>query len=213
MMNAYDYDLMPRAQVVLGSMFDTSMNFYGVKLGLFYHMFLNSALSSKIAAGVPSIIEGRSGRELAYDLLEYNGYTNLKKPEFYSHERSQSYWLGWSMAYYQWYKGIAFSQFTEHISIEAYWNMYDKYHEMDIAQFVDGVDAMRRKEQTESRLKRLRTYAMLSQKQLADKSGVPLRTIQQYEQKAKDINKANVDYIVRLSKTLNCGVEMLLEEW
>ncbi len=213
MMNAYDYDLMPRAQVVLGSMFDTAMNFYGIKLDVFYHMFLNSVISTKFAAGNPSVIEGRSGRELVYALLEDCGYEDLKKPDFYPMGRSQSYWLGWAMAYYQWYKGIAFSQFTENISIDTYWNMYDKYHEMDIVQYVDGVDEIRRNAQTESRLKRLRTYAMLSQKQLADKSGVPLRTIQQYEQKAKDINKANVDYIIRLSRALNCGVEMLLEEW
>lgn len=212
-MNAYDYDLMPRAQKVMGSLFDTSINFYGIKLDDFYHMFLNSPISKKIERGDPAIIEGHSGRELSYSLLENNGFQNLEKPEYYSIGRNKSYWLGWTMAYYQWYKGISFSRITDGVDIDVYWNMYDKYHEMDVLQFVDRADVLRRNAQTESKLKRLRGYAKLSQSQLAEKSGVPIRTIQQYEQKAKDINRANVDYVVRLSKVLNCDVDMLLEEF
>jgi len=212
-MNAYDYDLLPRAQRVMGWMFDTGMNFYGVELKHFYHMFLNSSVSKKIEVGSSSVIEGRSGRELAFDILEANGYQDLCKPEYYTLDRSQSYWLGWVLAYYQWVKGIPFSKITDEVGIDTYWNMYDKYHEMDITQFVDGVDEIRRRAQTESRLKRFRCYAGISQRQLAERSGVPLRTIQQYEQRAKDINKANVDYLVRMAKVLNCEVEMLLEEF
>lgn len=212
-MIAYDYDLMPRAQRLIGWMFDAAINYYGVKLNEFYHMFLNSSISRKIEVGDSSIIEGKSGREIAYYLLEDNGYTDLSKPDYYTIDRSQAYWLGWAISYYQWCKGISFSQITDEVDISTYWDMYDKYHEMDILQFVDGVDDVRRKAQEVSRLKRLRRYAKLSQKELADISGVPLRTIQQYEQKAKDINKANVDYVVRLSKALNCEVSMLLEEF
>lgn len=212
-MNAYDYDLLPRAQRVLGCMFDTCMNFYDIKLNDFYHMFLNSSISLKIEIGSPSVIEGRSGHELAFDLLERNGFTDVSKPEYYPLERSQSYWLGWAMAYYQWYRNISFARITDGIDIEIYWNMYDKYHEMDILQFVDGVDDIRQRSQAESRLKRLRHYARLSQSELSERSGVPLRTIQQYEQRTKDINKANVDYVYRLSKALNCDIGMLLEEY
>ena len=121
--------------------------------------------------------------------------------------------MGWALSYYQWDKGIAFSQITEKLSIREFWDMYDKYHEMDISHFVDEVDEMRESAQDISRLKRIRQYAGLSQRELAELSGVPLRTIQQYEQKAKDINKANVDYVVRLSKVLKCEVVMLLEEF
>lgn len=212
-MNAYDYDLMPRAQKVVGWMFDTCVNFYYVPIDKFYHMFLNSTVSKKIAIGNSMVIEGCSGRELAYDLLTDNSYKDLKKPDYYPANRSQEYWLGWALTYYQWCKGISFSQITEDVDIDIYLNMYDKYHEMDIVQFVDSVDDIRQRAQTESRLKRLRCYANLSQRQLADMSGVPLRTIQQYEQRAKDINKANVDYMIRLSRALNCEISMLLEEF
>ena len=36
--------------------------------------------------------------------------------------------------------------------------------------------------------------------------------IQQYEQRQKDINKAQADTLLRLSRVLNCGVEDLVEK-
>ena len=39
----------------------------------------------------------------------------------------------------------------------------------------------------------------MSQKELANKTEIPLRTIQQYEQKQKNINKAQAEYLIRLS--------------
>ncbi len=43
-------------------------------------------------------------------------------------------------------------------------------------------------------------------------SGVPLRTIQQYEQRQKHINKAQAEYLVMLAKALCCEVDSLLEK-
>ena len=58
----------------------------------------------------------------------------------------------------------------------------------------------------------LRKSIGYSQKALAEKSGVTLRMIQQYEQRAKDINKATGMNLVALAKTLGCRVEDLLEQ-
>lgn len=52
----------------------------------------------------------------------------------------------------------------------------------------------------------------MSQRELSELSGVPLRTIQQYEQQQKNINKAQVEYLVRLSQTLCCEITDLLEK-
>ena len=88
-------------------------------------------------------------------------------------------------------------------------SMYRKYHEMDIMQFVDCMDLMS-EENRESALKRLRMYAGLSQKELAIKADIPLRTIQQYEQGQKDLSHARADSVIRLSKALYCDVEDLI---
>ncbi len=63
----------------------------------------------------------------------------------------------------------------------------------------------------ETNLKRIRTGKSYSQKQFAELSGVSLRSIQMYEQRRKDINKAQSDSLFRLAKALYCTMEDLLE--
>ena len=50
-----------------------------------------------------------------------------------------------------------------------------------------------------------------SQAMLAQKSGVPLRTIQQYESRARDINKASVQTLMMLARALECPVEEIVD--
>ena len=57
----------------------------------------------------------------------------------------------------------------------------------------------------------MRTLAGLSQSELAGQADVPVRTIQQYEQRQKDINKAQGIALYRLSRALRCTMEQLLE--
>lgn len=46
---------------------------------------------------------------------------------------------------------------------------------------------------------------------LAEKSGVSLRAIQQYEQRCKNINHGQGASLYRLAQTLGCRIEDLLE--
>ncbi|MBO4883312.1 MAG: helix-turn-helix transcriptional regulator [Lachnospiraceae bacterium] len=59
-------------------------------------------------------------------------------------------------------------------------------------------------------LARLRAYANLTQKMLAEKSGVSVRMIEHYEQGKKDINHASAETIYKLSKALGCKMEDLI---
>lgn len=63
-----------------------------------------------------------------------------------------------------------------------------------------------------TRLKMRRMDAGYTQKELAGKSGLSLRTIQQYEQRTKDINRAAGISLQALARTLDCRIEDLLEE-
>ena len=49
------------------------------------------------------------------------------------------------------------------------------------------------------------------QDQLAKLTGIPVRTIQQYEQGQKDINRARAEYLIALSRALYCDPQLLLE--
>ena len=57
-----------------------------------------------------------------------------------------------------------------------------------------------------SNLKKMREYRDLSQAQLSKRSGVPVRTIQSYEQGFNDINKAQVITALKLSEALGCEI-------
>ena len=63
----------------------------------------------------------------------------------------------------------------------------------------------------ESRLKSMRRRRNLTQEELADASGVSVNTIRAYERKAKDINKGQVEIVLRLAKVLQCDIEDILE--
>lgn len=59
---------------------------------------------------------------------------------------------------------------------------------------------------TKSRLKLTRETAGLTQKQLAEKSGVDIRLIQHYEQGSKDINNAKCITVLQLAEALECDI-------
>ena len=67
------------------------------------------------------------------------------------------------------------------------------------------------KYQVMTNLKTRRMAAGLSQSGLAKETGVSVRTIQQYEQRQKDINKASVERLLAFAKRLYCDVEDLME--
>ena len=62
-----------------------------------------------------------------------------------------------------------------------------------------------------SKLKEARERAGLTQKELSERSGVNLRTVQNYEQGYKDINKAQGLSLYKLAKALNVTMEDLIE--
>ena len=62
-----------------------------------------------------------------------------------------------------------------------------------------------------SNLKNMRQRKDMSQRQLAEASGVSIRMIQYYEQGKNDINKAEALTVYRLAHALCCRVEDLLE--
>lgn len=60
-------------------------------------------------------------------------------------------------------------------------------------------------------LKRIRKEKNITQGALAERAGVSLRTLQDYEQGQKDINGARGITLYRLSEALNCDMRDLLE--
>ena len=61
-----------------------------------------------------------------------------------------------------------------------------------------------------SNLKKQREKLGVSQSMLSKKSGTSLRTLQVYEQRAKDINKASVGTVKNIAETLGCNIEEII---
>lgn len=116
------------------------------------------------------------------------------------------------MAEYQWESCKRFKDIWARVPLSEIISMYTVYHEMDIENFI--ADLGRRYEKTvlESRLKTIRENRGVSQAELARLSGVHLRSIQMYEQKVNDIDKAQAGTVYKLSRVLGCSMEDLLEE-
>lgn len=60
-------------------------------------------------------------------------------------------------------------------------------------------------------LKYYRLLANLTQAQLADKTGISIRTIQKYESGERDIKKASAESVHKLAKALNVTIDDLIK--
>ena len=207
-MNAYGESYIERARVVLGGMLEYAVKDLQMQLAEIYTLFLSTGIASRFERGEAQLTVGNSGAELAFKVLERAGMEKRFISPSFSTGRSREFWAGWALAWYQWKNNVPFSVIERSISIENIRELYDPYHEMDIRQFADKVDGyVKRHEQTT--LARLRKYAQLSQGMLAKQSGVSVRTIQQYEQRQKDLSKAGNYQLTSLSRVLCCSVEKL----
>ena len=91
------------------------------------------------------------------------------------------------------------------------YKLYYTLHEASEEKFIDVAESIFKRKDLPTKLQTIRKAIGLSQKELSDKSGVTLRMIQQYEQRAKDINKATASNLFALAQTLGCKAEDLLE--
>lgn len=152
--------------------------------------------------------------------------------------QSKEFSAGSALAELQSQTGLSYEEITAKVPVSEMISMYDAYHSRSVSELpwqMDGearyaaieeikasfpaelmkeFDRRRQDDpevSKETHLKQMRLRNGLSQSQLAAASGVPVRTLQQYEQRRKDINKAQFEYILRLSSALNCDPTQLME--
>lgn len=210
-MHAYDKLYLEKARTALGRMLDFAVYDLKYELARFFELFIVSGVAERFEQGDFTILAGKSGIELAYLVLDETEVEYERQAPRFAAGRSEEYWTGWALAYYQWHTAMRFADILKTVSIEEICALYSPYHEMDIRHFVDKMNELCQRQRTETSLKRFRHLAGLSQRELAEKSGISLRTIQQFEQRKKNINKAQIDTLIPLSMALYCDVRDLLE--
>ena len=212
MICAYDKVYLDCAKRVLGRMLDFAV--HDLKYGVeeFFSLFIKSGVAERFGKGDYTILAGKSGVEVAYEVLEEMQIDVERTVPKYVANRSEEYWTGWALAHYQWKTALSFEEIEKFIPVHYVKALYLPYHEMDIKHFIDKMNVLYREAKPDTNLKRRRQQIGLSQSKLAELSGIPVRTIQQYEQRQKNINKAQVEYLFKLSNALGCNVECLMEK-
>ena len=240
MIHAYDEACLERASDTLGRMLDFAAHSLHRDPALMMGLFTATGLASRFGHGDIRLAAGMSGMELAYEILERSGLTYERTTPRHTRSLSAEYWLGRTLARAQWETGASFDQILSLFSLPGFISQYNERRmsfldglPLDINEaerasairsfgidFSDSAAAdivytlspdSNVKRSADTPLKKMRIKNGLSQSGLAEASGIPLRTIQQYEQRQKDLSRASAEYIVKLSNVLCCAPASLLE--
>lgn len=211
MIHAYNELYLNNAKSCLAVFFDYLINICGMKHEWCTSIFVTSGYADEFGKGNPAYISGMSGVELAKAVIS-KVYGKKETLEYSStEEKSPEYWAGWALASYQWYYARNFRDIFARISLSDMIEMYAVYHEMDISNFIEDMEARYRAAESDSNLKKMRENRGLSQTELSELSGVNIRNIQMYEQRGNNIDKAQAQILYKLSRVLGCSIENLLE--
>ena len=212
MIHAYRETYLSRAQSVLGDAFHYAVNTCNISGSDFIKLFVASSVSKRMENGEPTYLAGKSGIEIVVEVVAETMDKEVNEEPQVQMGRSGEYWIGWAVAYYQWYSARKYGDIFKAATFEDLQNMYYTLHEADISKFVDIMNKRMQEFFPETNLKRIRTEYGCTQAALAKLSGVSLRSIQMYEQRNKDINKASVETVYRIAKVLGCTIEDLIEK-
>lgn len=211
MTTAYDETYIDDAMKNLGECFDYVANACQLDLDEFFQLFISSGIAEQFGKGHPKYVVGYSGTELAMEVMDHCGIRMDFPDAQVEYEKSSEYWSGWILAYYQWKMDRRFKDIEKFITMKDIQKMYATLHEASEEKFVDTVNEIIKRTEGPSKLQTQRKKCGYSQREVAEKAGVNLRTLQQYEIKAKDIGKASVRTVLRLAKVLGCEIEDIVE--
>ena len=210
-MNAYPETLLPNARSRLADAADYAVIDLDVPIDDFFSFFAASEWARRIERGDRPTILGISGIELAQNVLSDKIGQHEFRSARESLHRTKAYWTGWILAYYQWVSRRTFREILQALPASTIERMYGVYHEAPEERFASTADSILREKFPDTRLKRIRSAYGCSQSELSELSGVGIRSIQMYEQRRKDINKAKVESVWRLARALGCEIEDIME--
>ena len=211
MIHAYSENYLDEAMRNLGEAFDFAHAVCHLDLDSFFAMFINSGIADLFGSGHPKYVAGLSGTELAMEVMRKSGLSVDGLQAQVEYDYSPEYWVGWVLAYFQWFTKRPFKNVADCVTMQEILQLYPTLHEASEEKFVETVNRIIRNKHLPTRLQKRRKDAQLTQKELAGRSGVKLRTIQQYEMRAKNINKAAAETLQQLAQVLLCNMEDLIE--
>lgn len=181
----------------------------------FYPEFCNSEIAAHYSSRSGRGFGHASGIELVLALRDDAGGNldlMIQDTPRISKERGHfARWCGQIALRYHEASGDSFATLPKTLSLERLRRLHNELGDQDIERCLQEIicRTTRLHDQTQLAIRRLQKS--ITQTDLARLSGVSLRSIQQYEQRKKDINKGQALSILKLSRVLGCSMEDLIE--
>ncbi|MCD8307977.1 MAG: helix-turn-helix domain-containing protein [Clostridia bacterium] len=168
----------------------------------FMEKFISSGMAMAFEIANAKYVLGKSVYELMRIILQ-------REPVGREHPyaATPAYWVGWVLAYAQWYLNRTFEQITDKFPCSMLILYYFPYHEMAISK---SLDLIKEKISYDLPLRAFRKERHFTQEELARFSGVPLRSIRAYEQGKVELYTAQAETVYRLAKALSVTMEELV---
>jgi len=210
MTRAYDEIYLDDAMETLGSALEYAVLIAGVDGQEFIDLFIATEIASEFGKGNVTYISGMSGIELCRLIFQECGFSLPEETEISHIDYPAEYWIGWILAYYQWYTGKNFSVICKRLKYADLFRLYGVLHEADPSKAVSVFDEMM-KARHETNLAVQRKNRGFTQDELARRAGISIRSIQLFEQRQNDINRAKHHHLQSIARVLGCNIEDILE--
>ena len=204
-MYAYDESYVEGAMIRLGDMLEYACLDLNYEPDTFFKMFIMSGIARQFEIGDVSIVAGRSGPELAQMVLTSVDHVKDFIEPTWREYRSDLYWCGWVLAYFQWHEKKTFKEIWNVISIRMMQKMYPTLHEADISKTVDIMSGMLISDKKTS-VQNLRLTRGMTQQELADEAHMTVSQLQRLEYGERKVENLSLKTALALAKAL--GVEV-----
>ena len=186
-----------------------------IDIELFYDTFICSPLAYNIENKNIKAIIGCSGSDFTYQVINYMHLKKhpkiLKKMAIKIINYDEYYWFGYMISKYLQLRDYSFVELNTYLPIKKGILIYDEFKDKTFDDFTIYMDELISTNNKDTNLKKLRNANGLSQSELSAKANVTIRSIQMYEQRHNDINKAQYSNLVKLAEALNTNVKEICE--
>lgn len=208
MNHAFDQMYLKGAMIRLGDMLEYACLDCGYDPDAFWKMFICSGMARRFEVGDASVIAGRSGPELAYMILHEVDHIQEFPTPTWREKRSDLYWSGWVLAYFQWEQNCPFSEIWDSISIRMLQKLYRTFYEADLTKVTDVLDYQMKPPRKEE-IRTLRLIRGLTQQELADRVGMSVVQLQLIESGVQKVEDVPLKTAIPLAKALGVSVETM----
>ena len=209
MMHAYSEMYIEGAMIRLGDMLEYACLDCGYDPDAFWQLFLRSKIAVPFGNGDAKYVAGMSGPELAWIVMEEVDYNRERPEPAWREYRSDIFWCGWVLAYYQWYSALNFDLLSDKLTLRMLRKLYSTLHEADIHKCIEVLDSLEgiSVKHTVREWRQMRNW---TQQELAKRAKLDISQIQRLEYGERKLENMTLKSALSLARALGVNVEQLV---